>query len=42
MLKARVNQSVYNLKPNHDDTIRNIAKHIIEKEKYPFALDNIK
>ena len=40
--KARVNQSVYNLKANHDDTIRNIAKHIIEKEKYPFALDNIK
>ena len=40
--KARVNQSVYNLKANHDDSIRNIAKHIIQKEKYPFSLDNFK
>ena len=40
--KARVNQSVYNLKANHDDVIKNVAKKLIEKEKYPFPIDNVK
>ena len=40
--KARINQSVYNLKANHDDVIRDVAKKLIEKEKYPYSIDSVK
>ncbi|WP_338636363.1 acyl-CoA dehydrogenase family protein [Spirobacillus cienkowskii] len=40
--KARVNQSLYDLKENHDSTIKNIAKYLVEKEKYPYQLDSVK
>lgn len=40
--KARINQSVYNLKANHDDIIKDVANKLIEKEKYPFPLDGVK
>ncbi|BBH51706.1 acyl-CoA dehydrogenase family protein [Fluviispira sanaruensis] len=40
--KARINQNIYNLKANHDDKIKIIAKKLIDTEKYPFAIDNFK
>jgi hypothetical protein len=40
--KSRINQTVFNIKTNHDDVIVNIAKKLIEKEKYSFSIDTVK
>lgn len=40
--KFRINQSDYDVKKNHDHTVRQIARKFIEAEKYLYPLDKVK
>ncbi len=40
--KLRINQNEYDINKNHDETIKKIAKKIIDSDKYPYHIDKYK